>query len=128
MTTASYQRIATEEAFTTPELLDRYRTMLRDGSYPDPSFHSLLGFYLNSTEGGVKPVMQKMADLDAVRLADMDATGIATQLLSLAAPGVQVFDAAEGTALARASNDVLADAIRRHPTRFSVLAAVAPQD
>ena len=123
-----YQRIATEEAFSTPELLDRYRAMLRDGSYPDPSFHSLLGFYLNSTETRVKPVMQKMADLGAVRLADMDATGIAKQLLSLAAPGVQVFNADEGPALAKAANDVLADAIRRHPDRFCGLAAVAPQN
>jgi 5-carboxyvanillate decarboxylase len=128
MPAAPYKRIATEEAFSTPELLDRYRGMLRDGSYPDPSFQSLLGFYLNSTEGRVVPIMQKMADLGAVRLADMDATGIAKQLLSLAAPGVQVFDAAEGTALARSTNDVLADAIRQYPDRFSGLAAVAPQN
>ncbi len=35
----------------------------------------------------------------------MNDTGIAMQILSLTAPGVQVFDAAEGTALARAFND-----------------------
>jgi 2,3-dihydroxybenzoate decarboxylase len=122
-----YQRIATEEAFSTPEILDRYRAMLSDGSYSDPGFKSLLGFYLNSNEPRVKSVFQKMCDLGPVRIADMDVSGIARQLLSLAAPGVQVFPAALGTALARSSNDILAEAIRHNPDRFSGLAAVAPQ-
>jgi 2,3-dihydroxybenzoate decarboxylase len=50
------------------------------------------------------------------------------QLLMLTAPGVQVFDAGTGTALAASTNDLLADTIRRHPRRFDGLAAVAPQD
>src|SRR5690349_1794554 len=123
-----YQRIATEEAFLTFELLDRYRAMLRDGSYPDPAFNSLLGFYLNSRDTRVAPVFQKMTDVGVARIADMNSAGIARQLLSLAAPGVQVFDANTGAALARSSNDFLADAIRQNPKRFSGLAAVAPQN
>jgi 2,3-dihydroxybenzoate decarboxylase len=63
-----------------------------------------------------------------MRLADMDATGIAKQILSLTSPGVQIFESAEATALARSSNDRLAEAIRRHPERFAGLAAIAPQD
>ena len=39
----------------------------------------------------------------------MDATGIAMQILSLSCPGVQIFAADEGCAMARASNDELAD-------------------
>ena len=58
----------------------------------------------------------------------MDASGIDTQLVFLTAPGVQVFDAATGTALARSCNDQLAEAVRRHPARFAGLAAIAPQD
>ena len=58
----------------------------------------------------------------------MDETGIAMQVLSLTAPGVQVFDAAEAVALARSANDQLANAIRKHPDRFAGLAAIAPQD
>ena len=34
-----YQRIATEEAFSTPELLDRYRAMLRDEAAASWIFH-----------------------------------------------------------------------------------------
>ncbi len=123
-----YLRIATEEACAPPELLDRYRAMLKDGSYPDPGFHSLLGFYLTNTEPRVKRVFDRMADLDDLRIGDMDATGIARQILSVTAPGVQVFDAATGTAMARLCTDYMADGIRRHPDRFSALAALAPQD
>ena len=56
----------------------------------------------------------------------MDATGIDMQILSLTSPGVQIFDAPTGTALARATNDELAAAIAAHPTRFTGLAAIAP--
>jgi 2,3-dihydroxybenzoate decarboxylase len=41
---------------------------------------------------------------------------------------VQVFDAPTATALARAFNDQLAEAIREHPDRFAGLAAIAPHD
>jgi 2,3-dihydroxybenzoate decarboxylase len=58
----------------------------------------------------------------------MDATGVAMQILSITSPGVQIFDAAEGTALARAANDELAAAVAAHPTRYAGLAAIAPQD
>jgi len=126
--TAPYLRIATEEACAPPELLDRYRAMLRDGSYADPGFHSLLGFYMTNTEPRVRRVFERMADLDALRIADMDATGIARQILSITAPGVQVFDAPTGSALARLCNDYMSDGIRRYPERFSGLAAIAPQD
>jgi 2,3-dihydroxybenzoate decarboxylase len=49
-------------------------------------------------------------------------------ILSLTSPGVQVFDAATAVAFAKNANDQLADAVRRHPTRFAGLAAVAPQN
>jgi 2,3-dihydroxybenzoate decarboxylase len=58
----------------------------------------------------------------------MDQTGIARQILSLTAPGVQIFDSDTAVALARSTNDQLAEAIRRRPDRFSGLAAVAPQN
>jgi 2,3-dihydroxybenzoate decarboxylase/5-carboxyvanillate decarboxylase len=48
-------------------------------------------------------------------------------LLSLTAPGVQMFDADTATELAALANDRLAEICRRHPTRFSGLASFAPQ-
>ena len=58
----------------------------------------------------------------------MDATGIDLQILSLTAPGVQIFDAALAVGLARSANDELAEAIAKHPTRYTGLAAIAPQN
>lgn len=121
-----YLRIATEEAFAPPELLARYKKLL-DGGYDDPGFRSLWGFYSGASPRATA-LAERIQDLGERRLGDMDATGIAMQILSLTAPGVQVFDAAEATALAREFNDQLAEAIAKHPSRFSGLAAVAPQD
>jgi predicted TIM-barrel fold metal-dependent hydrolase len=54
----------------------------------------------------------------------MDAAGIDVQVLSLTAPGVEQLDATEAVALARAANDRLAEAVRRHPSRFAGFAAL----
>ena len=128
MSQPTYQRIATEEAFAPPEIIDRYRALLAEGSCKDPGFESLWGFYGSNPNARIREVLTRMTDLGELRLSDMDATGIARQIVSLTAPGVQIFEAAEGAALARSSNDFLADAVRRHPDRFSGLAAIAPQD
>jgi 2,3-dihydroxybenzoate decarboxylase len=123
---ADYLRIATEEAFAPPELLMRYRKLLSDG-YDDPGFRSLWGFYSGESPRATA-LLERIQDLGERRLRDMDDTGIALQILSLTAPGVQVFGAPEATALARSFNDQLAAAIATHPGRFAGLAAIAPQD
>jgi 5-carboxyvanillate decarboxylase len=123
-----YQRIASEEAFAPPELLDHYRALLKDGSNLDPGFMSLYGFYLGNPSARITDVMARMTDVGERRIHDMDQTGIAKQILSLTSPGVQIFDAPTAVALARSSNDFLADAIRKNPHRFAGLAAIAPQD
>jgi 2,3-dihydroxybenzoate decarboxylase/5-carboxyvanillate decarboxylase len=57
----------------------------------------------------------------------MDEFGVSMHLLSLTAPGVQMFDADTATELAVLANDRLAEVCRRHPTRFAGLASFAPQ-
>src|SRR5882724_5115901 len=123
-----YSRIAAEEAFATPELFDLYRRMLANKTSGDPGFLSLWGFYLSSPSERATQVIERLQDIGARRLADMDATGISMHLLSLTSPGVQVFDPATAVAFAKSSNDQLAAAIRKHPTRLAGLAAIAPQD
>ncbi len=54
----------------------------------------------------------------------MDAAGIDMQVLSLTSPGVEQLDAADAIALARDSNDYLAAAVKKHPTRFAGFAAI----
>ena len=125
---ASYRRIATEEAFAPPELIVLWRTMLDQGSYDDPGFRSLHAFYLRSTAERPAAVLGRLQDLGARRIADMDATGIGRQVISLTAPGLQVLDRDRAVAMAVLANDQLADACTRYPDRFSGLAAIAPQD
>jgi 2,3-dihydroxybenzoate decarboxylase len=69
----------------------------------------------------------KLLDLGEDRLNEMDAKGIDIQVLSLSPPGVQCFDAAEGTAWARKVNNELSKVVKQHPDRFIGLACIAPQ-
>jgi len=123
-----YLRIATEEAFAPPELLAAWRGLLDTGGAGDPGFRSLWGFYLTSDSERATSLVARLQDLGERRLADMDAVGIDRQVISLTAPGPQIFDADRGTAMATLANDRLAEACRRHPGRLSGLTAVAPQD
>jgi 2,3-dihydroxybenzoate decarboxylase len=125
---AVYQRIATEEAWGPPEMFERYRRLLADKSVDDPGFNSMWGFYLLSGSERATQIVERLQDIGERRIADMDATGIAKQIVSLTSPGVQVFEKADAVALAASSNDQLAAAIRRNPDRLTGLAAVAPQD
>jgi len=120
-------RIATEEAVATQDPFDAWDRKMAEPD-ADPGFVGLAGFYTSSQAERPKNIKRRLLDLGEERIADMDATGIDKQLLLLTAPGVQVLDTAEGTALARAANDEMVDAIRRYPDRLSGLAAIAPQD
>jgi 5-carboxyvanillate decarboxylase len=70
----------------------------------------------------------KLADLGEGRLREMDDAGIDMQVLSLSFPGVEMFEAADGTAIARSVNDELSEAVKRYPARLAGFAAIAPQD
>ncbi len=122
-----YRRIATEEAWAPPELVNLYRRVIAEKTIDDPGFYSLWGFFAGASERA-RSLIERIQDLDERRLSDMDATGIDQQIVSLTAPGVQIFDAATATGLATRFNDELAEAVGRHPTRFAGLAAIAPQD
>jgi 2,3-dihydroxybenzoate decarboxylase len=124
----SYLRIATEEAWGPPEMFERYRRLLADKSCDDPGFNSMWGFHLLNQSERPRQIIERLQDVGERRIHDMDATGIARQIVSLTSPGVQVFDKATAVALAASSNDQLAEAVRRHPERMTGLAAVAPQD
>lgn len=126
--TPSYRRIATEEAFVTADVQREIKRIVDTHSLDDPGFYSLMGHYMTSESERARFIVSRLQDLDDLRLVDMDASGIAVQVLSLTAPGVQAFDAATAVSLARSSNDELAEAVKRHADRFAGLAAVAPQD
>ena len=124
---SAYQRIATEEAFAPPELLAMYRKIIEKGNV-DPGFKGLMGFYMTSPSDRAQHIMRCLTDMDDLRIEHMDACGIDKQVLALTSPGVQVMDKETAVSFARIANDYLADAIRRHPTRYVGMLAVSPQD
>ncbi len=123
-----YLRIATEEAFLTKDVFAGFQRRLADASFDEPAFRSLWGFYGGSPSPRAQFILNHLLDLGEQRIADMDASGIDHQVLALTAPGVQVFEPAEASALAISANDELAEACRKHPSRYSGMAAVAPHD
>jgi 2,3-dihydroxybenzoate decarboxylase len=125
---ASYKRIATEEAWMMKDIFDRYMKLVETRALKDPAFESLWSYYGSSQSPRSVATLKRILDLGEGRIADMDASGIDVQLLLHTAPGVQVFDAPTANSLATASNDMVADAIRKYPDRYAALAMIAPQD
>ncbi|HWJ69912.1 MAG TPA: amidohydrolase family protein [Sphingobium sp.] len=118
-----YKRIATEEAWSIPEIPAAQLDLLQSACPPDDASLRMAGMF-----AGFSQLQEELCDISEKRIARMDALGIDRQLLLLTAPGVQVLERSVGTALAALSNDRLAAACRQYPDRFSGLLAFAPQD
>ena len=123
----NYKRIATEEAWGPPEMFVAYERLLDEG-VDDPGFQSLWGFYKKHPSERARFIRQQLQDLGEQRLAHMKESGVDHAVLGLTAPGVQIFQRDEAVEMARFSNDVLAEACRKHPDKYTGMAAVAPQD
>jgi predicted TIM-barrel fold metal-dependent hydrolase len=70
------------------------------------------------------PIQRKLDDLGELRIREMDEAGIDLQIISENNPATQNLDAETAVKLARASNDVLHEAARRHPRRFAGFATL----
>src|SRR3954451_25263116 len=77
---------------------------------------------------GAAPLIERLDDLGALRLREMDEVGIDFQVLSHSMPGLQTLDAATAVPLARRINDRLAKVVRAHPDRFAGFAALPTAD
>ena len=80
------------------------------------------------TGGAPGGLEERLDDLGALRLREMDEAGIDFQVLSHSIPGLQGVDAATGVPLARRVNDRLYEAVQRHPDRFGGFAALPTAD
>jgi predicted TIM-barrel fold metal-dependent hydrolase len=101
--------VALEEHFTVPHIvagIDRAAVAKR-GFPADPAFLWAQSIKRN-----------ELADMGEARLADMDASGITVQVLSVAGPGADLVPGQAGVDLARAYNDALAESCARHPDRY----------
>jgi predicted TIM-barrel fold metal-dependent hydrolase len=120
---APYKRIATEEAWTFPELVKAQVDYMNAPDAPDDASLRMGGMFANQHK-----LQHMLQDIGEGRLAHMDEYGIDRQLLLLTSPGVQVVRPSDGTAFAREANDRAAESCRRWPDRFSALAAFDPRD
>src|SRR5487761_1420879 len=68
-------------------------------------------------------LVERLDNVGALRLKEMDEAGIDLQVLSHANPGLQKMDAETAVKLARGANDRLHETVRAHPDRFAAFAA-----
>ena len=76
-------------------------------------------------------IESRLDDLGETRIALMDESGVDVQVLSVTTPALHNLEAAESITLARSTNDLLARAIAKHPTRFqgfATLPTAAPEE
>lgn len=121
-TATSTRRIATEEAWTIAEHLDAL-AVLSQGSWDNLDVEVINPAGSRASE----PLYVNLLDTRR-RLEEMDRLDIAMQVLSLTAPGVQLFRPDRAVALAELANERLAEVVRSAPGRFAGLASFAPQD
>ncbi len=99
----------------------KIRTITLEEHFATPAFLDGPGV---RTKERPQAFLDQLCDLGERRIADMDAEGIDVQVLSLTSPGVDQLDATAAVKLARETNDILAEAVRRHPTRFAGFATL----
>jgi len=108
--TKAMRTITLEEHFATPGFLDGPGRDLKEQA--------------RQIGSRAERLMRDLCDIGEGRIAQMDAAGIDMQVVSLTAPGVEQLEAVEAVALARHTNDALAEAIAKQPTRLSGFAAL----
>src|SRR5712691_13494039 len=81
-----------------------------------------------SAEARNPALRQRLDDLGALRLREMDEAGIDVQVISHGAPSTQRLDAATAVPLAKRANDRLHEAVQAHPDRFAGFAALPTAD
>ena len=84
--------------------------------------------YVGLESGRPGPQMDRLFDLGALRLKEMDEVGIDVQVISHGAPSAQKLPADGAAALVRGANDRLAVACAANPKRFSAFAALPSND
>lgn len=111
--------VGVEEHYVTEEILEAWRSL-------DPRWQDLA-----LTASGTGETGDRLRDLGPQRIEAMRHIGLDVQVVSLMTPGVQNLAAPEAAALQEHANDVLSDAVRRHPDELQALAALptpSPQD
>lgn len=104
------------------------RTITLEEHYVTPGFLNGPGqkFLERATRFGdrLATILEQLSDVGDRRISEMDAAGIDMQVLSLNSPGVEQLEETGEIALARETNDFVAAAVERNPTRFAGFATL----
>lgn len=105
------------------------RTIALEEHFLAKGFREVMQSNASSKGGVLNPMMtaerqSKLADLDTLRLQDMDTSGIDLQVISDIGSTVVRHPGDEGVQLAREANDQLAQACATHPDRFAGFATL----
>ncbi len=104
--------VALEEHIMLPEMVGRIA----------PGVIAERGFPPAEVPWGQASKLGPLKEIGEPRLADMDAAGIAVQVLSVSGPGAELLADEAGIALARDYNDWLAQAVAERPHRYRAFA------
>jgi uncharacterized protein len=108
--------ITLEEHYATPAFMEGPGRQLKDQARAVQAHPQVAA--------GLDELIDRLGDLNDRRITDMNAAGIDMQILSLTSPGTEQLEATEAITLSRNANDLLAEAIRRHPSRFAGFATL----
>jgi uncharacterized protein len=112
--------ITLEEHYATPAFMDGPGRQIREEAEAARAHPQVAA--------GLARLIAQLCDIGEGRITNMDAAGLDVQVLSLTFPGVEQLDPVEAVALARDTNDTLAEAVRRHPDRLAGFAAIPTPD
>ena len=107
--------IALEEHFSTPALMQMNRKLFE----PLTKFHGA-----HPSVASYDELAGKLTDLGEGRISNMDHAGIDMQVLSLTSPGTDQMEPADALNFARSSNDFVAGAVERFPSRLAAFASL----
>jgi uncharacterized protein len=83
-------------------------------------------YYRRFDVGG--PFADRLADIGAQRIADMDKNGIDLQVLSHTVPSPEILEPNRAVPLCHRVNDELAEAVSHYPSRFAAFASLPVAD
>ena len=104
---------------------DGARVIAIEEHYFDPD---LPGLFTGRDVRTPPPIRERLSDLGALRIKEMDEAGIDMQVLSHGAPSLQKLDAETGVRMARLVNDRLYETVAANPERFQGFAALPTAD
>src|SRR5882672_3491172 len=98
------------------------RVIALEEHYWDPEVAS--HFKEKGPEMKVQALQERLHDVGALRLKEMDEAGIDLQVLSHGAPATQRLEGDLAVQVARGANDRLSESIKKHPGRFEAFAVL----